>query len=88
MLFKGNLRNILIAQTHASFSLKGKISPTFQNEGTAYVIIDGRKLLPGESYSANLPFMVCQNSIPITFENDPSKTKILYMGYGEEASNH
>lgn len=84
MLFKGNLVSDLITQSHPSYSLKGKICPTFQNEGTAFVIVNGRKLLPGESYSANLPLMVCQNSIPITFEKDPSKDRILYVGFGEE----
>jgi hypothetical protein len=83
-LFKGNLRSLLITESHTSFSLKGKICPTFQNEGTAYVVIDGRKLLPGESYSTNLPLMICQNNVPITFEGDPSKTKILYIGFGEQ----
>jgi hypothetical protein len=83
MLFKGNLKNQLITKSSTAFSLKGKISPTFQNEGETFVIVDGRKLLPGESYSANLPFMVCQNSISITFEKDPSKSNILYVGYGE-----
>lgn len=85
MLFKGNLRNLMITKTQPSFSLKGKISPTFQNEGTAFVIVDGRKLLPGESYSANLPYMICQNAIPITFESDSSKTRILYVGFGEQS---
>ncbi len=79
----GNLKNDLVNQSQTRFSLKGKICPTFQNEGTAAVFVDGRKLLTGESYSVLVPNVILQNSIPITFENDPTKTKILYVGYVE-----
>lgn len=82
-LAKGNLKNDFINQSKTGFSLKGKINPTFQNEGTAYVMIDGRKILPGESYSINVPNVILQNSIAITFEPDSNKTKILYVGYVE-----
>lgn len=79
----GNLKNDLVNQSQSRFSLKGKICPTFQNEGTATVLIDGRKLLPGESYSVNVPNVMLQNSIAITFEDTPGKTKILMVGYVE-----
>jgi hypothetical protein len=79
----GILRNELIANTQPQYSLKNKICPTFQNEGTATCYIDGRTLKAGESYSVNAPNIVLQNQIAITFEADPSKTKILYVGYVE-----
>lgn len=80
---QGNLKNDLVSQSETRYSLKDKICPTFQNEGTATVYIDGRKLGAGESYSVNVPNVVLQNSIPITFDTDPTKTKILYVGYVE-----
>ena len=79
----GILKNELIAQTQPQYSLKNKINPTFQNEGTAVVYFDGRPLKPGESYSINAPNVILQNQIAITFEADASKTKILYVGYLE-----
>lgn len=82
-LAKGNLKNDFINQSKTGFSLKNKINPTFQNEGTAYVVIDGRKILPGESYSINVPNVILQNAIAITFDPDSTKTKILYVGYVE-----
>lgn len=80
---KGILRNVLVSQTSLNYPLKGKINPTFQNEGTAVAYIDGRKLNPGESYSVNVPNVILQNTIPITFESDSSKTRILYVGFVE-----
>ena len=80
---KGNLRNVLISGSTSNFSLAGKINPTFQNEGTAVVYIDGRRLDPGQSYAVNVPNVVLQNTVPITFENDSSKTHILYLGFVE-----
>lgn len=79
----GNLKNDFINQSQTRYPLKGKINPTFQNEGTAYVVIDGRKILPGESYSVNVPNVILQNAIAITFEPDTAKTKILYVGFVE-----
>jgi len=79
----GILKNELIDKSHSRYSLSGKICPTFQNEGTASVYIDGRKLLTGESYSVNAPNVILQNSIAITFDTDPTKTKILYIGFVE-----
>jgi len=79
----GKLKNELVNQSQSQYSLLGKICPTFQNEGTASVYIDGRKLLTGESYSVNAPNVILQNSIAITFDIDPTKTKILYVGFVE-----
>ena len=52
---KGHLKNELISQANAQYPLKNKICPTFQNEGTATVYLDGRTLKPGESFSVNVP---------------------------------
>lgn len=79
----GNLKNELVNQSQTNYPLKGKICPTFQNEGTATVYIDGRKLQPKESYSVNVPNVILNNDIPITFDADHAKTKILYVGYVE-----
>lgn len=76
----GNLVNKLIKDNHSSFSLAGMINPTFQNQGTASVTIDGRVLAPGETYSVYAPILL-QNAIPIVFENDSTKTRALYLGY-------
>lgn len=78
---KGNSRNVMIDTNHSQFSLLGMVNPTFQNQGTAYVIIDGRKVLPGESFPYNVPNVILQNSIGINFEPDAAKTRILYLGF-------
>lgn len=80
LLHCGNLVNQLIKDNHSAFSLAGMVNPTFQNQGEASVTIDGRILVPGESYSVNAP-IVLQNAIPISFENDSTKTRALYLGY-------
>lgn len=77
----GNVRNQLIRLDTSQFSMLGMVNPTFQNQGTAYVFIDGRKVLPGESFSVNCPNVVLQNAISIAFENDNSKTRQLYVGF-------
>lgn len=79
----GNMRNKIIARNDNNFSLAGMINPTFQNQGTNYVVIDGRTVLPGESFTVNAPNVVLQNSIAIKFESDMAKTNILYVGYVE-----
>lgn len=81
MFINGELKNAVITANHANYSLKGMINPTFQNEGTATVYIDGRKVESGQSYSVNAPNVILQNEVPIQFEPDASKTKILYVGY-------
>ncbi len=81
MFVKGELRNALIDSNHSNFPLKDMINPTFQNEGASFVLIDGRKVEPGQSYAINAPNVILQNTISITFESDPSKTKILYLGF-------
>lgn len=78
---KGNGLNQLINESTSQYDLLGMISPTFQNQGTATVVIDGRKLEPGESFPYNVPGVILQNKIPIYFEEDPAKTKILYVGF-------
>ncbi len=80
MFLHGNLGNTLIDKNHSNFSLDGMVNPSFQNEGTASVNINGRELKPGQSFSAFAP-IVLRNSIPITFEADSTKTRILYLGY-------
>ncbi len=78
---KGQLRNVLINKSDSNYPLAGMISPTFQNEGTASVIIDGRKLDQGDSFSINVPGVMLTNSIAITFEQDNTKTRKLYVGF-------
>lgn len=80
-LQKGNLNNKIITKNHSQYSLLGMVNPTFQNQGTANVYIDGRLIQPNESFAINCPNIILQNAIPITFENDPAKTKILYVGF-------
>lgn len=78
---KGNAQNQIINEDHSQFDLMGMVSPTFQNQGTASVVIDGRKVAPGESMPYNVPGVVLQNKIGIYFEQDPTKTKILWVGF-------
>lgn len=77
-----NVVNQIITRNNPQFPLKGMINPTFQNQGTAKVFVNGLLLEPGDSYTVNVPMGVCQNSIAITFEQDLTKTKTLYVGYG------
>lgn len=81
-LSDGNLVNELITRNNKQYSLDGKVCPTFQNQGTAKVSVNGLLLNPGESYVANLPMLKLKNSIQISFEEDTTKTRILYVGYG------
>lgn len=78
----GNLINKVVQENHSAFSLAGMVNPTFQNGGTASVTVDGRTIAPGETYSVFLN-LVLQNAIPISFEKDKTKTRILYVGYGQ-----
>ena len=78
---KGALKNIVVDCDNMQFPLDGMLSPTFQNEGTNYALIDGRTILPGESYVINQPGIVLSGSVQITFENDPVKTNVLHVGY-------
>lgn len=80
LLHCGNLINKLIKHDDSALSLEGMINPTFQNQGTAAVTIDGRILLPEETYSVFAP-IVLQNKIPIVFEDDKTKTRKLWLGY-------
>ncbi|AOZ99599.1 hypothetical protein [Flavobacterium commune] len=80
LLHCGNLVNKLIKENHSAYSLKGMVNPTFQNQGEASVTIDGRILASGETYSVEAP-IVLQNAVPITFENDSTKTRALWIGY-------
>lgn len=81
MFVEGQLVNTVVTDSHNEFPLKNMINPTFQNSGEASVLIDGRKVEAGESYAVNAPNVILLNSISIIFENDPSKSKILHIGY-------
>lgn len=81
-MFCGILQNKVVTDNQSAFDLKGMVNPTFQNGGTATVIVDGRTLQPGETYSVHLN-LVLQNQISISFEKDKTKTRILYVGYGQ-----
>lgn len=81
---KANLVNKLIVLNNQNFSLKGMICPTFQNEGTCDVIIQGRILKPNSSFGVYAPGYALQNSVNIQFVGSPSDTKRLYLSYLEE----
>lgn len=80
MYLTGTLENQIIKDNHSDFSLRGMVNPTFQNDGESYVVINGIKVLPGKTYSVYAP-VVLQNSIPITFESDKTKTRALRLGF-------
>lgn len=80
LLHCGNLINTVIKDNHSALSLEGMINPTFQNQGEASVTIDGRILLPEETYTVFAP-VVLQNAIPIVFEEDKTKKRKLFLGY-------
>lgn len=81
MFVNGTLKNELIKDNHSNYPLKDMINPTFQNEGTSNVFIDGRKVEPGQSYAINAPNVILQNTVSITFDPDKTKTRILYVGF-------
>jgi hypothetical protein len=81
---KINVVNQIITRNNPQFPLLGMLNPTFQNQGTANVYVNGLLLEPGDSYTVNVPMSVCQNNIAIVFEQDNTKTKTLYVGYGSE----
>ncbi|MBC7748120.1 MAG: hypothetical protein H7Z76_06015 [Methylotenera sp.] len=80
----GILQNNLITENQAAYSLKGMVNPTFQNEGLADVIIDGRLVKAGSSYGVYAPNHVLQNTINITFQgvNGIGQRK-LYVAFVE-----
>jgi hypothetical protein len=80
-LKRGVLKNVVIQFDQPQFSLDGMLSPTFQNEGTAFVLIDGRMIPAGDSYVINQPGVVLFGKVQITFEDDPAKSKVLQVGY-------
>lgn len=83
-----NLKNRIITSDQSQFDMKGMMNPTFQNQGETFVFIDGRKLMPGESFPVNIPNTILQNTLPIYFEKDAAKQNILYVGYGELANDN
>lgn len=76
---QGSLLNRIITKNDAAFSLEGMIAPTFQNEGSGYVLIGGRKINPGESYVVNVPGVILSNKISIEFERGTERR--LYVAY-------
>lgn len=56
-----------ITKDDNSFDLQGMINPTFQNEGTADVVILGNKLEQGDSFPLNTNGEELTGSLTITF---------------------
>lgn len=81
MFVSGKLVNNTIVNSENNFSLEGMINPTFQNTGETAVLIDGRKVLAGESFAINAPNVILNNSISIVFETEAGKANILHVGY-------
>lgn len=81
MFIDGHLVNKTIVSSDNNYSLDGMINPTFQNSGETAVLIDGRKVLPGESFSVNAPNTILRNEISIIFENEIGKANIIHVGY-------
>lgn len=81
MFSPANLVNQIITKNNPQFSLDGMLNPTFQNQGTANVYINGLLIQPGDSYACNVPGVEFKNTIPIVFEQDSTKSRILYVGY-------
>lgn len=81
MFVQGQLINKTIVNSENDYSLDGMINPTFQNTGETAVLIDGRKVLPGESFAVNAPNVILTNSISIVFEKEEGKANILHLGY-------
>lgn len=81
MFVNGQLINKTIVSSDNNYSLDGMINPTFQNTGETAVLIDGRNVLPGESFAVNAPNVILTNSISIVFESEPEKANILHVGY-------
>lgn len=81
MFIDGHLVNKTITSSDNNYSLDGMINPTFQNTGETAVLIDGRKVLSGESFSVNAPNTILRNSISIIFENETGKANIIHVGY-------
>jgi len=63
---KGELRNETISENSPNYSLSGKVGVTFQNYGCA-VVINGLKVLTGESFAINVPNVILTNDISILF---------------------
>lgn len=84
---KANLVNRLITDNVQSFTLKGMVCPTFQNEGTADVVIDGRLVKPKSTFGVYAPGYELQNSVNIQFLGEKgSTTRLLYLSFLEETN--
>ena len=81
MFPKGTLRNDVLTNDNAAYPLDGMVSPTFQNEGETVVLLDGRKVSPGESYIINQPGIILTGSISVKFVADGAAANRLYVGY-------
>lgn len=75
---KGELRNDVIVDSDNNYSLEGMVCPTFQNNGGP-VLVNGIKLLTGESFAINVPNVVLTNSIPVVFLSNDRKLAIGYI---------
>lgn len=73
----GNLVAQTIVDNQTSFSLACMICPTFQNLGTAPVMVNGLVLDPGDSYSVNVPTVVLMNSIDIVFLDNTNRKLLV-----------
>lgn len=77
----GILVHKVISQNYENYPLLNMISPSFQNQGDATVYVHGRALAKGDSFTVNVPGIVLQNDIAITFENDISKSRVLHLHF-------
>ena len=69
----------IVTEDDNSFDIEGMINPTFQNLGTANVIILGNKLAQDESFPMNTNGEELTGNVTITFQGSDKKLICNYF---------
>lgn len=79
MLFRTQLNTMFIETDELSFPMNGFISPSFYNDGETSVLINHQEVLPGESFSIEVPGGVFEGKCRIQFKSEVGKVDRLVL---------
>jgi hypothetical protein len=79
MLFRTKLKYQFIDIDELNFSLEGLMSPTFYNDGETSVLINYQEVLPGETFSIEVPNGVFEGNCRIQFKSEAGKVNRLVL---------
>lgn len=79
MLFRTQLKTEFLDIDELNYPMDGLISPTFYNDGETSVLINHQEVLPGESFSIEVPNGVFEGKCRIQFKNEAGKVNRLVL---------